>query len=380
MKRINYTLFVLLVVSVVFSCTRTNLNYTENGNWASRTTFGGGNGIGVGYAASFVIGNNAYVATGVNPQFPAQKLQAVWMYTPGAIPANVSDGVDSPQAQGVWTAVANFPGLPRSNAVGFSAAGQGYVGTGLANDGVTIYSDFWAFNPGAGTWTEVDSISDANGNYPRYDAASFSFDSVGYVLTGTDGFNYFGDVWKFSPATGQWIQQLGFPGNNRSGAITFIYQGQGYIVTGHTPNTKWAQGNLAYDFWRFNPNSTNIDITWIRLRDIWNTSPGTYDDGYANIIRTNGAGFVILGTQGGDKAYVTCGANSNTDIDFTWEYDFLTDTWDEKAPFKGTDRTGAVGFTLMNRGFVATGLNAGAQAAYTDTYEFFPNAVYNPYD
>ena len=99
-----------MAVSIVFSCTRTNLNYTENGNWASRTTFGGGNGIGVGYAASFVIGNNAYVATGVNPQFPAQKLQAMWMYSPGAIPKG-ADGVDSPAAQGVWTAIANFPDL-----------------------------------------------------------------------------------------------------------------------------------------------------------------------------------------------------------------------------------------------------------------------------
>ena len=77
---------------------------------------------------------------------------------------------------------------------------------------------------------------------------------------------------------------------------------------------------------------------------------GTYDDGYANIIRTNGAVFVILGTQGGDKAYVTCGANSNSDINFTWEYDFLTDTWEEKAPFKGTDRTGAVGFNVGEQG------------------------------
>jgi N-acetylneuraminic acid mutarotase len=380
MKRINYTLFVVLLVSVVFSCTRTNLNYTQNGNWASRSTFGGGNGIGVGYASSFVIGNNAYVGTGVNPQFPAQKLQAMWMYTPGTIPKG-SGGVDSPSAQGVWTAIANFPGLPRSNAVGFAAAGQGYIGTGLANDGVTIYSDFWAFNPGSGTWTEVDSISDANGNYPRFDAAAFSFDSVGYVLTGTDGTNYFGDVWRFSPATGQWTSQSGgFPGNNRSGAVTFIYQGQGYIVSGHTPNTSHSTGNLAYDFWRFNPNSTNTDITWIRLRDIYTDNQGTFDQGYTNIVRTNGAGFVILGTAGGDKGYLTCGANGSTDVNFTWEYDFATDTWDEKAPFKGTDRTGAVGFTVQNRGFVACGLNAGAQASYTDCYEFFPNMVYNPYD
>jgi N-acetylneuraminic acid mutarotase len=379
MKRTNYTLFVLLLVSIVFSCTRTNLNYTQNGNWASRTTFGGTNGTGVGYAASFVIGNNAYIGTGVNPQFPSQKLQAMWMYTPG-INGTTQSSVDSSIAQGTWTAIANFPGPARSNAIGFAAGGQGYIGTGLGNDGVTIYADFYGYNPGAGTWTQVDSISDQNGKHPRYDAAAFSFDSVGYVLTGTDGFNYMGDVWKFSPATGQWTQQGNFPGNNRSGAVTFIYNGQGFILTGHTPNPKWATSNLAYDFWRFNPNSGNPDITWIRLRDIYNTQPGTYDDGYTNIIRTNGAAFVILGTQGGDKGYITCGANSSTDVNFTWEYDFLTDTWSEKAPFKGTDRTGAVGFTVQNRGFVTTGLNAGAQAAYTDCFEFFPNMVYNPYD
>jgi N-acetylneuraminic acid mutarotase len=379
MKRINYTLFVLLALSVLFGCTRTSLNFTQNGNWASRTTFGGNIGIGVGYAASFVIGNNAYVGTGVNPQFPAAKLQAMFMYTPGAIPKGIG-GVDSESAQGVWTAIANFPGLPRSNAIGFSAAGKGYIGTGLANDGVTIYSDFWGYDPGSGTWAEVDSLSDGVRNYPRYDAASFSFDSVGYVLTGTDGFNYFGDVWKFSPATGQWVAQPNFPGNNRSGAVTFIYQGQGYLLTGRTPNSRWSTSNLAFDFWRYNPASVNEDITWIRLRDISNTSSGTYDDGYSTIVRTNGAAFVILGTIGGDKGYVTCGANNSTDINFTWEYDFVSDTWTQKAPFKGTDRTGAVGFTVQNRGFVTTGLNAGAQAAYTDCYEFFPNMVYNPYD
>ena len=379
MKRINYTLFVLLLVSIVFSCTRTNLNYTQNGNWANRTTFGGTNGVGVGYAASFVIGNNAYVGTGVNPQFPAQKLQAMFMYTPGKIGSGVG-GVDSEAAQGVWTAIANFPGLPRSNAIGFSAGGLGCIGAGLANDGITPYADFWTYNPASGTWTQVDSLNDGTKSYPRYDAASFSFDTVGYVLTGTDGFNYFGDVWRFSPATGQFTRQLDYPGNKRSGAVTFMYQGQGYIVTGHTPDVKWASSNLAYDFWRFNPNSVNTDITWIRLRDIFNTQPGTYDDGYANIVRTNGTGFVILGTQGGDKGYVTCGANGATDINFTWEYDFASDTWGEKAPFKGTNRTGAVGFNVQNRGFVTTGLNAGAQAAYTDCYEWFPNSVYNPYD
>src|SRR6202000_2046653 len=116
-------------------------------------------------------------------------------------------------------------------------------------------------------WTEVDSLNDGSKNYPRYDATAFSFDSVGYVLTGTDGFNYFGDVWRFSPATGQWTKELGFPGSPSSGGSTFVYQGQGFILCGHTPDTRWASANLAYDFWRFNPNSVNADITWIRLRN-----------------------------------------------------------------------------------------------------------------
>ncbi len=379
MQRINYILFVLLAGSIVFSCTRTNLDYTQNGNWASRTTFGGTNGIGVGYPATFVIGNNAYVGTGVNPQFPSQKLQAFWMYTPGSLGAN-STAVDSAAAQGTWTAIANFPGNARSNAIGFTAAGQGYVGTGLANDGITVYSDFWTYNPGSGTWSQIASLSDAAGSYPRYDAASFTFDTVGYVMTGTDGFNYFGDVWKFSPASGQWVKQGNFPGNQRSGASTFMYQNQGYLVAGHTPNSKWAQSNLAYDFWRFNPNAANSDILWIRLRDIYNTSAGTYDDGYSNIVRSNGVAFVMLGTLGGDKAYLTTGTSGATNINFTWEYDLASDTWAQKAPFKGTDRAGAAAFTLMNRGFVTCGLNAGAQASYTDCYEWFPNMVYNPYD
>jgi N-acetylneuraminic acid mutarotase len=379
MKRVNFTLFVLLVLSIFFGCTKANLNYTQNGNWVSRAGFGGTTGIAVGNAASFVIGNVAYVGTGVNPQFPSNRQVAMFKYTPSPLAPNAPESVYD-TVEGTWTSVADFTGAPRSNAVGFSVGGLGYIGTGLGNDGVTIYSDFYAFNPNSNSWTEVDSMTDNFGAYPRFDAASFSFDSVAYVLTGTDGFNYFNDVWKFSPATGLWTKQPNMPGNTRSGAVTWIYQNQGFLLTGYTPSSHLSSGNLAYDFWRFNPNSVDSSISWIRLRDIFNTSPGTYDDGYSNIIRKNAAAFVILGTANGDKGYITLGANTSTAVNFTWEYDFNSDTWTEKAPYKGTARTGPVGFTVLNRGFVATGLNTGAQAAYSDCYEFFPNQVYNPND
>src|SRR6185437_16145699 len=132
---------------------------------------------------------------------------------------------------------------------------------------------------------------------------------------------------------------------------------------------------------QLNPKLTN---PWTRLRDIYNTNPATYDDGYTNIVRKYGAGFIIPATSNPygntrDKGYITLGQNG-TSIGYTWEYDFATDLWTEKTPYEGTARSGAVGFTLSNRGFVGTGLGTGNTAGFSDIEEFFPNQVYNQFD
>jgi N-acetylneuraminic acid mutarotase len=304
-------------------------------------------------------------------------LTQFWAYTPGVITDTNYLGA---AAAGSWAQVASFIGAPRSKGIGFNTGGLGYVGTGLANDGTTVYADFYQYNPNSNSWAVVDSLFNDSASFPRYDAASFSFDTAAYVMTGTDGFHYFNDFWRFSATTGQWTQLPNMPGNQRSGALTWIYGNEGYILTGYTPSSKWASGNLAYDFWRFDPAALDPNVQWSRLRDIFNTSAGTFDDGYTNIIRKNGASFVITKTAFGDKGYVTLGANNSTAINFTWEYDFASDIWTEKSPFNGNARTGATGFTLNNRGFVTCGLNVGSQQAYTDCEEFFPNQVYNPLD
>ena len=137
--------------------------------------------------------------------------------------------------------------------------------------------------------------------------------------------------------------------------------------------------------------SDTSTISWHRLRDIYNTSPSTYDDGYTNIIRRNAAAFTILGQPDGDKGYITLGSNNGSDVTFTWEYDFASDLWTEKTPYEGTARTGAVGFSLIgnvpaiagaasSRGFISTGLNQGSTAGFSDCEEFFPNQTYNQYD
>jgi N-acetylneuraminic acid mutarotase len=371
MKRINIALFSLMLLSVLFSCSKASLNYTQNGNWVSRSAFPG---VPMGNGTSFVVGGNAYVGTGTNPNDPNHRLITMYKYAAAAINNQSPTGYDS--AYGAWTQVANFIGSPRSNAVGFTIGSTGYIGSGLANDGYTPLADFYAYNPAANSWSQIATLQDTSKTYPRFDAVAFGLDSVAYVLTGTDNQYYFNDVWKYSPASNSWTAQAFMPGSPRSGAITWVYNHKGYLLTGTTPGSQWAVGSACYDFWSFDP-SKNPNNQWTRLRDISNTSPSTYDDGYTNIIRNHAVGFTILGTQSGDKGYITLGSNG-TVYNYTWEYDFASDLWTEKTPYEGAARNGAVGFTIDNRGFVATGINGAT--GYSDVREFFPNQIYNQYD
>lgn len=367
-----------MLLAILFSCSRANLNYTQNGNWVGRATFPG---VSMGYGAGFVIGTSAYVGTGINPLTPNSKLTTMFKYTAAIIPPLNADPYGYDSAYGSWTNAAYFPGQPRSNAVGFTIGSTGYLGSGLANDGFTALSDFYSYNAASNSWTAIDSIPDGNGTYSgRYDAASWGFGSSGYVLTGRTQYYYLQDVWKYDQTTGHWSQQAYFPGSARSGASTMVYNNLGYLLAGYTPGSKTANGNYPYDFWRFDPTQTDSTLAWKRLRDIYNTNAGTYDDGYTNIVRTNAVTFTILGQPTGDKGYITLGATNGSDITFTWEYDFASDLWTEKTPYEGTARTGAFGFTISNRGFVATGLNQGSTAAFSDCEEFFPLQVYNQFD
>src|SRR6185312_5439852 len=225
MKRINITLFSIMLLAFSFSCTRTYLNYQQSGNWVSRATF---QGIAIGAGASFVINDVAYVGTGINPLTPNLKVTSMFKYTYASIP-KTPFGYDS--AYGSWTSVTDFPGQPRSNAVGFSIGGTGYLGGGLANDGFTPLNDYYGFTPGSG-WFQIDSLVDQFGNrHPRFDAVSFSFDTTAYVLTGTDNYNYFNDIYRYSPTTNTWTALPAMPGSKRSAAITWVYKGQGYLLT-----------------------------------------------------------------------------------------------------------------------------------------------------
>lgn len=81
-------------------------------------------------AAGFSIGNKGYVGTGESDtlNISGQNTRDFWEYTPST---------------NTWIRVADFGGIQRRHAVGFSINGKGYIGTGSGS------KDFWEFDPNA---------------------------------------------------------------------------------------------------------------------------------------------------------------------------------------------------------------------------------------
>ncbi len=80
MKQVKYLLFVpLSLVLFIFSCTKPSTTdpTDSSGNWVKRAEC---DGNARAYAVSFVIGDTAYIATGVDAS--NIRYQDVWAYDP----------------------------------------------------------------------------------------------------------------------------------------------------------------------------------------------------------------------------------------------------------------------------------------------------------
>jgi N-acetylneuraminic acid mutarotase len=365
MKRFHIHLLSLALLAMIFSsCTRTVINPTQDGNWVYMGDFGG---TARTNATSFVIGNYAYVGTGVDRQ--NIRYNDLWKF--------------DPTGTTTWNQVASSPMAPRSSAVGFAVNGKGYIGTGY--DGYFGMSDFWEYDPASNSWKKVASLGDQNnGLKVRYDAVAFGLDAAGsgYVGTGNDGVNYYNDFWKFTPPTttaatdtGAWSQISILPGFKRSQAVAFTYQNKGYVVTGIGTG-----GSTVYDFFSFDP-SKPYNQQWYQLRPIENFSPFSYDDGWINIMRYGAVGFVMTGTTsdgGGDVAYLTTGSAGS----ITWAYNFADSLWNQKTSYERASRYGAVGFSVQNKGFVGLGSSGpnSSGTTYANMDQWFPDQPYNQQD
>lgn len=332
MYKLNFKLWkislLLTGLSLLQSCAKETTDSTDlYGNWSRQSDF---EGVARTEAVSFTINNKAYVGTGFK-----QAGQAL-----------LTDFWEFDQSTGTWVQKADLPAAGRSSAVAFSLNNKGYVGTGY--DGANKLKDFWEYDPATNRWTRKADFAGT----ARYGAVAFSVGGKGYVGTGFDD-NHLKDLWQYDAALDQWTQKASLGGTKRTDAIAFVVNDRAFICSGLN------NGSYVDDIWEYNATANQ----WTQKRRMANISDESYDDDY-NMLRSNATVFVM-----NNKAYMT-GGEQNGVLATTWEYDPATDLWAQKTAFEGTARVGAVGFTLNNRGYIATGNNGTYR--FDDLWEFNP--------
>ena len=298
------------------------------GNWKISDYF---DGPARSEAVIFSVNDTVFVGTGLNN---TKRYDDFWKYS---------------LTTKYWTQVASFGGGERSSAIAFSINGLGYVGTGA--DANTYYNDMWQYNPATNKWVKKNNF----GGTDRIEAVSFVLNNKGYVATGYDD-NFLKDLWQYDPAADSWTQKAGVGGSKRSQATAFVVNNQAYICSGN--NNQAALNDLQV----YDPGTD----TWTAKNKLTNVSDDSFDDKYTSIIRFNAVTFIV-----GGKVYLATGENGSMNS-HTWEYTPSTDLWVEKTAFSGTARTGALAFTLNDRGFVMAGRSG--TAPFDNMYEFQPTA------
>lgn len=332
----TFSLAILVAATGVFqSCSSSSdSTTTSTGDWVRGGVL---SGTDRSNAVAFEINGLGYLGTGYDG---TNRLNDFWEYNP------TTNG---------WRQRADFIGDARSEAIGFSVLGKGYIGLGY--DGINLFKDFYEYDPGTNAWTQK---SDFGTTIPvqdhpvlgRYGAVAFAIGNYGYVGTGYDVTTK-NDFFKYDPSADIWSTITSYPGEKRMSAIAFVAGNNGYVGTGI------YNGIYQKDFFQYSPTA---DV-WKRMQGLENT----YD-----LKRYGAAAFSI-----NNKGYISTGTYTSV-VSNTWEFTPPVTAngigyWTQKGNFEGVSRTGAVGLTIGNRGYVLTGKNGNSR--YGDMWELKPYAT-----
>ncbi|HTA83969.1 MAG TPA: T9SS type A sorting domain-containing protein [Bacteroidia bacterium] len=197
-------------------------------SWTKKSNFPGVARI---CPATFVIGNYAYIVTGQrSDSLPPHFTNECWQYN---------------SSNDKWTQRANFPGVARGYAVGFSIGGKGYVGTGSQYN-QNYRKDFWAYDTATNTWSQITDF----GGTARISACGFSASGKGYLCFGDDSITGTrNDIWEYDTATKLWTQKNNNPGPSQCATSGFVINNKIYVGAG-TDNTN---GKCYNEFWQYEP-------------------------------------------------------------------------------------------------------------------------------
>ncbi|MCC7302459.1 MAG: T9SS type A sorting domain-containing protein [Bacteroidia bacterium] len=204
--------------------------------WTQKADFDGGPRA---IAFAFSVGSKGYVGAGYGDSCTNGKCADFWEY-------------DS--ASNLWTQKAGFNGLPRYWAFGFSVGSKGYVTTGMdtVNPNPPYKKDLWEYDTTTDVWVQKADFP----GMKRFGASGFSLGTNAYVGLGLDsiGIGYSGDFYRWSQISNTWTPIANFAGTSRFQTVGFSINGKGYIGTGYD-----GAPSLTSTFWEYTPSSIGIN-------------------------------------------------------------------------------------------------------------------------
>lgn len=209
-----------------------------------------------------------------------------------------SSSVNATGSYGTEGAAGGAPGAREAPIKWIDASGNLWLFGGLGYDAggtVGYLNDLWKYVPSTNTWTWVSGASTANsiGAYGPLNAGStryvpggressaswidaagnlWLFGGAGYDSTGNLG--DLNDLWKFSPATGEWTWVSGGSTVNGSG----VYGSRLIASTGTSPGAREYMGSWIDslgNFWLFGGSGYDVSDSNGALNDLWKFDPTT---------------------------------------------------------------------------------------------------------
>lgn len=187
--------------------------YDPNSNsWTQKADFGGGvRRAATGFA---VNGSYGYIGTGYDGDNDRKDF---WKYDPSS---------------NEWSEMVGFGGNKRRDATSFIIDNTVYLGTGASN-GIYL-NDFWKFDPTSEVWTRLQDLDeDSDYNIKRSNAVGFSINGLGYIVGGYAS-GAISSTWEYDPTSDTWEEITSLEATARQDALSFTNGSRGYVLLGRS--------------------------------------------------------------------------------------------------------------------------------------------------
>ncbi|MCB0795569.1 MAG: hypothetical protein KDB88_12605 [Flavobacteriales bacterium] len=185
------------------------------------------------YTAGFAIDGIGYVVGGLDGSGPVVD---VWAYD---------------RSLDTWTPVAPLPAFARYAAIGWSHGGRGFIAGGLDANG-TPTNECWSYDPTTDQWTQLTAVPGP----PRHRTHAMDLLDAALICGGADSaYNALGDCWLWNYTSQQWTIAASLPVAVFNGAAIGSYD-LAYLIGGDV-----GGDNFRNDVWRYLPATDQ----WITL-------------------------------------------------------------------------------------------------------------------